>query len=261
MVTGKVERCTTSDLWTDCRSNSVLYETGLVLPRKGAIRKLIRRSMMTSAGRIADIARAPDRAVLRQAVFPEVAAEGGDILFVGTQAYTREYPALLETGGGICWTIDCDPTVARFGAQQRHIVGSIIDLGRHLPDVRFKTIVLAGVFGFGVNRRSEQIAALEACANALEPNGFLILSWNDRRVPATVLEEAASRWFDYRSFGHLPSRLWVKGCDQNFAFFRRSADRINRVRKDQSAPTDRSLRTGASIMAAMPAMMSIATSA
>lgn len=214
-----------SDLWIDCRRNNIILETGLVMPRKGAVRKLIRRSMMTSAGRTADIARSPDRAVLHQAVFPEVAARGGNILFVGTQAYTQEYPALLESGGGTCWTIDYDPAAARYGAPQRHIVGSIVDIGRHFPDIRFKTIVLAGVLGFGVNRQSEQVAALKACAQALEPNGFLILGWNDRRVPGVVLEEAASCWFDYRNFGDLPSRLWVKGCDQNFAFFRRSADR------------------------------------
>lgn len=163
--------------------------------------------------------------MLRRAVFPHVAARSGNILFVGTQAYTLEYPAILEASGGTCWTIDCDPTVACFGAPQRHIVGGIADLGRHLPDIRFKTIVLTGVLGYGINRFSEQVAALGACFGALEPDGFLVLSWNDRRVPNGVLEEAASRWFDYRTFGGLPSRLWVKGCDQNFAFLRRSADR------------------------------------
>lgn len=215
----------TTDLWTDRRSISFVYETGFVLPRKGAIRKFIRRSMMTAAGRTADIARSPDRSILRKAVFPEVAARAGNILFVGTQAYTIDYPATLEAGGGKCWTIDCDPKVARFGSPDRHVIGSIESLAIYLPQVRFNTILLSGVFGFGVNRFSEQVAALQASAMALEPEGFLVLGWNDRRVPATVLEEAASRWFDYRPFGGLPSRLWIKGCDQNFAFLRRSADR------------------------------------
>lgn len=215
------------DLWTGHRSDRLMHETGLVMPRKGAIRKFIRRSMMTAAGRTADIARSPDRAVLRRVIFPEAAAQGGNILFVGTQPYTIGYPAELEAGGGQCWTIDCNPKAARFGASQRHIVGSILDLEDHLPQVRFRTIILAGVFGFGVNRHSHQVKALQACAHALEPDGFLILGWNDRRVSGTVLEEAAARWFDYRTFGDLPSRLWVRRCDQNFAFLRRSADRIS----------------------------------
>ncbi len=257
MVNVHADSTSNLDLWTDRRASNVLRETGLVLPRKGAIRKLIRRSMMTANGRTTDIARAPDRAVLRQAVFPEVAARGGDILFVGTQAYTIDYPDILEADGGICWTIDCDQKAARFGVPDRHIVGSIVNLGSLLPTIRFKTIVLAGVLGFGVNRRSEQLAALQACATALAPDGFLILSWNDRRMSATVLEDAASRWFDYRPFGILPSRLWVKGCDQNFAFLRRSADRIADNGSARSALVDWSLSTSTSIMAAISAVLAI----
>lgn len=222
-----------NDLWTDrrCESFSFIHETGLVLPRKGAAKRWIRRLMMSPAGKTADIARSPDRVLLRQAVLPEVAVRGGNVLLVGTQAYTIEYPSILESNGGTCWTMDCDPAVASFGAPRRHIVGSILDLEGHAPGIRLKTILLTGVFGYGVNRASEQVAALGACFEALEPNGFLVLSWNDRRVPSGVLEEAASRWFDYRTFGSLPSRLWVKGCDTNFAFFRRSADRASAWRR------------------------------
>ena len=187
------------NLWTEHRPDNFIYETGLVVPRKGAIKKLIRRSLMTTSGRTADIARSPDRVVLQDEVFPEVAARGGNILFVGTQAYTIDYPALLEASGGTCWTIDCDPAVARFGSPNRHIIGSILDLDQLLSEVRFETIILAGVFGFGVNRLSEQVAILANCFTALTPDGFLVLSWNERRVPSSVLEEATTRWFDFRS--------------------------------------------------------------
>lgn len=86
---------------------------------------------MTGEGRTVNIARAPDRAVLLQAVFPEAAAQGGNILFVSTQAYSEDYPSIMEAGGGTYWTIDCEPKVARFGASERHAVGSCWLIGNN----------------------------------------------------------------------------------------------------------------------------------
>lgn len=176
---------------------------------------------MTPAQRSADIAAAPDRAVLRDDIFPEVARRGGDILFVGVREYTTDYPALLETHGGRCWTLDRDPAAAQFGVAGRHATGCITDLTALLPGTPFTTIVLTGVLGFGVNRFSEQTRALAACAEAIKPGGTLILGWNDRRVHASLLEEAAIRWYDFRTFGELPPRIWISNYDHNFAFFER----------------------------------------
>lgn len=207
-----------AERWHSSRPRNPLLETSLVLPRKGAIRKLFRRLGMSTAQRAADIGAAPDRVVLRDEIFPEVARRGGDILFAGVRAYTTDYPALIEKDGGICWTLDIDPATAAFGIAGRHATGSITKLNALLPDVRFTTIVMTGVLGFGVNRFSEQREAMLACARALGEEGTLVLGWNDRRVHSSLLEEAASRWFDFRPFGHLPSRIWVRDYDHNFAF-------------------------------------------
>jgi hypothetical protein len=211
--------------WHDKRDFSYFRETGLVLPRKGAVTKFLRRLAMSRSQRARDIAAAPDRTVLCGQIFPEVAARGGNILFVGVRAYTTGYAEQLESRGGICFTVDFDPAAAKFGVVGRHATGCITDIARHFPDTMFDTIVMTGVFGFGVNRASHQLAALEACAKRLKTSGMLVLGWNDRRVAEDVLAEAAARWFDFRPFGVLPPRIWVTGYDHNFAFLKNSGRR------------------------------------
>lgn len=207
--------------WHAERPRNPLFETSLVLPRRGAIKKLFRRLPMTAAQRSADIAAAPDRAVLRHDIIPEASRRAGNILFVGVRSYTLDYPTSLESEGGTCWTLDIDPAAAKFGVSGRHAVGSVTDLRALLPDVAFNTIVMTGVLGFGVNSFTEQCRAIAACAAALEPEGMLVLGWNDRRVPASLLEEAAVKWFDFRPFGALPPRVWIRDYDHNFAFLQR----------------------------------------
>ncbi len=210
-----------SSIWHADRPQNPFLESSFVAPRKGAIQKFLRRLPMSSAQRAADIAAAPDRTVMRNHIFPEVAKRGGHILFVGVRAYTTEYPAIFEQYGGLCWTMDIDPEAADFGVPQRHVTGSVTRVHELLHLIKFRTIVLTGVLGFGVNKFSDQLRALESCAEAIEPTGTLVLGWNDGRVHASLLEEAAARWFDFRDFGHLPSRIWVSGYDHNFAFLRR----------------------------------------
>lgn len=207
--------------WHSDRPLSVFLETALVAPRRGAVRKLLRRARMSQAQRTADIASAPDRLVMREHIFPEVARRAGNILFVGVRAYTCEYPAQFEEHGCVCWTLDKDPHASVYGVEGRHETGCVTKIGELFPDTVFRTIVLTGVLGFGVNRFSDQLRSLAACAGALELDGTLILGWNDRRVHSSLLEEAACRWFDFRNFAHLPPRIWVTGYDHNFAFLRR----------------------------------------
>ncbi len=176
---------------------------------------------MTAAERAADIAAAPDRAVLRDGIFPEVSRRGGNILFVGVRAYTADYYAMLESGGGTCWTLDIDPVAAPFGAAGRHATGCIGELADLIPGVTFDSIVMTGVLGFGVNRFSHQRAVIAECADALVEGGVLVLGWNGGRVHPSLLEEAAANWFDYRPLGDLPPRIWVRDYDHNFAFLRR----------------------------------------
>ncbi|MES2290933.1 MAG: methyltransferase [Pseudomonadota bacterium] len=195
----------------------------MVAPRKGAMKKLLRRLKMSPEQRTRDIAAAPDRIVMRDHIFPEVARRGGDILFVGVRAYTAEYPDQFEEFGGTCWTIDRDRAAIAYGVAGRHVTGCVTRVDSLFSTCRFRTIVLTGVLGFGVNRFSDQIKTIAACAAILEPEGTLVLGWNDRRVHSSLFEEAASRWFDFRNFGTLPPRIWVRGYDHNFAFLRRRA--------------------------------------
>ncbi len=208
-------------VWHACRPRNALLETALVVPRKGAVQKLFRRLQMSREQRTHDIASAPDRIVMRDHIFPEVARRGGDILFVGVRAYTSEYPAQFEEFGGTCWTIDRDRAAIAYGVAGRHVTGCVTKVDKLFSNCRFRTIVLTGVLGFGVNRFSDQMKTLAGCAAILEPGGTLILGWNDRRVHASLLEEAAARWFDFRNFGTMPPRIWVSGYDHNFAFLQR----------------------------------------
>jgi hypothetical protein len=196
-------------------------ETQLVAPRSGAVSKLFRRMRMTAEERAADIAAAPDRKVLREGIIPEIARQGGNILFVGVRAYTTDYYAMLESGGGTCWTLDIDPAAASFGAPGRHATGCIGALADLIPGVTFDSIVMTGVLGFGVNRFSHQRDVIAECAEALVEGGILVLGWNGTRVHPSLLEEAAANWFDYRPLGDLPPRIWVRDYDHNFAFLRR----------------------------------------
>ena len=216
----RIEGGGASEGWHAVRPRQTWLETQLVAPRSGAIRKLVCRLGMTAAQRAADIAAAPDRTVLRDCIFPEIAKRGGNILFVGVRAYTADYPAMLESGGGTCWTLDIDPAAAPCGAAGRHATGCIGALADLFPGVLFSSIVMTGVFGFGVNRFSHQREVIEQCADALVDGGILVLGWNGGRVHPSLLEEAAAHWFDYRPLGELPARIWIRNYDHNFAFLR-----------------------------------------
>src|ERR1700758_4207538 len=94
------------------------------------------------------IGRRPDRIYLERELIPAAALHGGKVLFVGCRKYTKHYPALFRLHGAECWTIDIDPTVARWGAPKRHAIGDIQDGLDHWPPSTFDIIVLSGVFGF-----------------------------------------------------------------------------------------------------------------
>jgi hypothetical protein len=127
------------------------------------------------------IDRYPDRIYLKRELIPAVARRGGKLLFVGCRRYTKHYPVLFAAHGTECWTIDLDPSVARWGASDRHVVGNILDALDHWPASTFDTIVLNGVFGFGLNGVRDQEAALRVCRQLLKTDGRLILGWNTDR--------------------------------------------------------------------------------
>jgi hypothetical protein len=195
------------------------------IPTGFAVRKFISRLFMPRAQERDLIAASPDRLVLRAALLPEVAKIGGDILFVGVEDYTVEYPSLLEANGGTCWTIDYNPNLAKYGCPNRHVVGSVTELEQHYPDTLFSTIVLNGVFGFGLYGYKNQMAALASCAAVLAEDGLFILGWNEGRTHPQVLEDLTKDWFDYAPLGELPARLWVNNTDHTFALLRKKSAR------------------------------------
>ena len=147
-----------------------------------------------------------DRRYLDRELIPAVGRRGGKALFIGCRKYTMHYPALLEAHGVECWTIDIDPIAARWGAPGRHVIGDIQDALDHWSLSLFDTIVLNGVFGFGLNRVQDQETALRVCHRLLANDGWLILGWNtDRCVNPSELSELRN-CFRPSSFPGLPQR-------------------------------------------------------
>ncbi|UVO52703.1 hypothetical protein [Sphingomonas sp. SUN039] len=193
------------------------------IPSRRAIVKFLSRLHLTRAREEALIAAAPDREVLRDHIFPQVAAAGGRILLAGVRGYTADYPARVTTHGAECWTIDYDPAAAPHGVPGRHVTGDIGALPELLPDVRFDAIFLTGLFGFGVYGYAAQTRVVDACTTSLNGGGLLVIGWNDRRGHPGVIEELAMRGLAYAPLGDLPPRIWIDDSDYNFAFLRRTA--------------------------------------
>jgi len=129
-----------------------------------------------------------DRRHLDRELIPVIGRRGGKVLFIGCRKYTKHYPRLLAARGLECWTIDIDPIAARWGASERHVIGDILDEPDHWSASSFDTIILNGVFGFGLNSERDQDAALRACRLLLAKDGWLVLGWNtDRSVDPSEL--------------------------------------------------------------------------
>ena len=120
------------------------------------------------------------------------------MLFVGCRRYTAAYPRLLERAGAKCWTIDIDPDAVRWGAPGHHVIGGIEQAGRLFPRETFDTVVLSGVFGFGLDSFDSQDAAITGVKSVIKHGGWFILGWNKDRVsdvhtlPALVNDFAPS---------------------------------------------------------------------
>jgi hypothetical protein len=161
-----------------------------------------------------------DRAYLKHELLPAVGRRGGKALFIGCQRYTRHYPSLLTAHGAECWTIDIDPTVARWGAPQRHTIGDIRDGSDHWLLASFDTIILNGVFGFGLDCVRDQDEALLACCHLLKEEGCLILGWNfDRSAEPTELPTLRDH-FQPSSFPGLAQRQMFAKSTHVYGTFR-----------------------------------------
>ena len=130
----------------------------------------------------------PGRILLVNEILPAYADLCGRILWVGCRLYTMEYAALLERCGGECWTTDIEITHARWGASGRHFTWDLLHIDQLLAPDSIDSVLCNGVFGFGVDTRESQLAALRAMTAILKPGGRLLLGWNTDRVadPLTI---------------------------------------------------------------------------
>jgi hypothetical protein len=129
-----------------------------------------------------------DRSYLERELIPAIGRRCGKVLFIGCRKYTKHYPTLFAAHGAECWTIDVDPTAARWGAPERHVIGDILDARDYWPASSFDAVVLSGVFGFGLNSVRDQNAALRVSHHLLMSDGLLVLGWNtDRCVDLSEL--------------------------------------------------------------------------
>ena len=165
------------------------------------------------------VERLPDRVYITRTMFPVLASRGGKVLFVGCRRYTRHYPALLETHGAECWTVDPDPTVARWGAPRRHVIGAIQDALAHWPPSSFDTILLSGVFGYGLDSGRDQDAGLRVSRRLLKDDGWFILGWNTDRCADPSVMPVLQQQFRPASLQGLPLRQTFPTSTHVFDFF------------------------------------------
>jgi len=128
------------------------------------------------------VRRNPGRILLVNEILPAYAALGGRILWVGCRRYTKEYGSLLSRNGGECWTTDIEMTHAKWGEAGRHFTWDLTSIDRLIAAGSFDSVLCNGVFGFGVDTRPSQLAALKAMGCILKPGGRLLLGWNTDRV-------------------------------------------------------------------------------
>lgn len=128
---------------------------------------------------------AADRAVLTEQILPGVREEaaGRDVLFVGVEWYTADYPKLFPSGNLV--TLDVRQEVAEHGAE-RHLTVDLRRLDDHVEPERFAAVVCNGVLGYGVDEADDVRRALDAMQRCVAPGGHVVIGWNDiegRRVP------------------------------------------------------------------------------
>ncbi len=118
----------------------------------------------------------PSRRFLDEAILPALVGAGcKTALFAGVGGYNRKCLRKCRDSGMILWTIDVDPNAARWGAVNRHIVGDLCLLGRLMPAQTFDTIIINGVFGYGIDDIQRTEAALNAVATTMKEHGVLVV--------------------------------------------------------------------------------------
>jgi thymidylate kinase len=120
-----------------------------------------------------------DRRVLEQIIFPYFLREDSydDILFVGCHWYTKGYNGCFEKKKNY-WTIEIEPSRKKYGAKQ-HIVDGLQNLNKHFKPGTLDLILCDGVFGWGLDAKTDVERAFRACCDCLREGGVLVVGWDD----------------------------------------------------------------------------------
>ena len=75
-------------------------------------------------------------------------------------------------------SIEPDGAQAMYGSSHRHIVDTIQNVMRHVPQGSFDVAILNGIIGFGLDEDAAIEAAALAMHTALRPGGLAVLGYN-----------------------------------------------------------------------------------
>ena len=92
---------------------------------------------------------------------------------------------------------------------------------RYFAPETFDTVVLSGVFGFGLDSVPEQDASIAACAAILKPEGILVLGWNTDRVSDPEMLPKLAECFRRHHDAELPDRIMFKHSTHVFDMYGR----------------------------------------
>jgi SAM-dependent methyltransferase len=122
------------------------------------------------------------RRFLEHEILPWLGKHYARVLFVGTAPYTHQFERLFRRSHEQYTTIDPVRGTEIWGARN-HIVAPIQEIAAHRPKGYFDCIVFNGIFGFGIDDRDSQRAAIEILHDALAPGGLLLVGWNTNLMP------------------------------------------------------------------------------
>lgn len=118
-----------------------------------------------------------DRKFLANHLLPWVAQHYSNVLFAGAAPYTYAYKRVFDRTNTRYTTIDNYPGASLWGSKL-HVQTSVQEIGSRFERGSFDSVILNGVFGFGINAIPEMNRSLVAIAKVLRPGGILIIGWN-----------------------------------------------------------------------------------
>ena len=134
-----------------------------------------------------------DRIVLEHQIFKHYAAltQLQNILFVGCDADTAGYHETYFHDRRFV-TVEPNELNRDFGARE-HIVGTMEEIGKHIPAGSLDLIICNGVFGWGLDEKDNCEKAFAAAHEALQPGGQMLLGPLYAQLPAHAAQLQLTR--------------------------------------------------------------------